>query len=280
MTFFKSGIRDSGPGLFFFISITYLAFLIGVGWFASDSFSSGVLGGILPIGVPWFGALGAVTISLYGVFSHNKNWDTQWNYWHLARPFVGTILGAIAYLILFGVVRATSPAGAAPDSLIGQEDTQIPYYVLAFIVGFREATFRRLITRATDLLLGAEPRADAATEPRADVATEPLVSPSRVDFEPESSSTEKIVMVKPAWSDVNRQGREGRMSTLNYRIVPANSAFTASVPDGFRQIRAGGSRAVVVTFSPAAGKPTKAQLVVDIDGESAIVALAGPDDEG
>src|SRR5579872_6180644 len=39
------------------------------------------LGG-LPIGVPWFGALGAVLISLTGTFDHQKDWDSSWNPWH------------------------------------------------------------------------------------------------------------------------------------------------------------------------------------------------------
>ncbi|MFI5845849.1 hypothetical protein ACIA8K_39705 [Catenuloplanes sp. NPDC051500] len=125
-----------------------------------------VIGDVLPIGVPWFGALGAVTISLYGVFSHNEKWEKNWNYWHVARPLVGMILGTIAYFILFGVIQATTSAEISgqqsssstqqPGSSHDRENEFVVFYVLAFIVGFREATFRRLVTRATDLMLGSE----------------------------------------------------------------------------------------------------------------------------
>lgn len=37
------------------------------------------IGGVIPVGVPWFGALGATTLSIYGVFDHNTEWDTSWN---------------------------------------------------------------------------------------------------------------------------------------------------------------------------------------------------------
>jgi hypothetical protein len=53
-------------GLFFFIKRSFL-------FFVPDSFGS------VPVGVPWFGALGAVLISLTGVFEHEHDWDL--NYW-------------------------------------------------------------------------------------------------------------------------------------------------------------------------------------------------------
>ena len=39
-------------------------------WFLDDL--NDPIAGVLPLGVPWFGALGAVTLSLYGVFDHNR----------------------------------------------------------------------------------------------------------------------------------------------------------------------------------------------------------------
>jgi len=38
--------------------------------------------GTVPTAVPWFGALGAVLISLTGVFTWCENWDVCYRYWH------------------------------------------------------------------------------------------------------------------------------------------------------------------------------------------------------
>jgi len=34
----------------------------------------------VPVGVPWFGAVGAVLISLTGVFAHEHDWDPNYPY--------------------------------------------------------------------------------------------------------------------------------------------------------------------------------------------------------
>ena len=205
----RQGAARLGPTFFFVLAIVYLAvlLLLAVGrearfWFLGDL--NDPIAGVLPLGVPWFGALGAVTLSLYGVFDHNDHWDPKWNYWHIARPLVGIVLAIVAYFIFitfisstgltprtsavttssttttttneatttttdeipttggntgattaetsappyeFAPAQAPSPAPAGPSTLL-------PYYVLAFLVGFREGTFRNLIKRAADVLLG------------------------------------------------------------------------------------------------------------------------------
>ena len=51
--------------------------------------------GPLPAGVVWFGAIGAVMVSLYGIFLYNQKWDTSYNYWHYCRPLFGAVTGSI-----------------------------------------------------------------------------------------------------------------------------------------------------------------------------------------
>jgi Abnormal spindle-like microcephaly-assoc'd, ASPM-SPD-2-Hydin len=117
------------------------------------------LGGILPIAVPWFGALGAVTISLEGVFLWNSQWDKKYNYWHIGRPVVGAVLGIVAFFLFVLIVTAS---GTPPKFLTGEATGAkdfIIYYMVAFLVGYREETFRDLIKRATDVILqpGTQP---------------------------------------------------------------------------------------------------------------------------
>src|SRR5205814_7605200 len=98
--------------------------------------------GPLPVGVAWFGALGAVLISLTGVFEHEHDWDASYWPWHVARPLVGVAVGVVSVLIMQAGILAV---GSTPTK------TDVPknllYYLVAFLVGYREETFRELIKR-------------------------------------------------------------------------------------------------------------------------------------
>jgi hypothetical protein len=138
-------VKDRGPGFFLTISFLYLVVLVLLllgrqfAWFRVERLPSR-MGDIVPLAIPWFGALGAVLISIYGVFDHNADseWDPTYDYWHLFRPFVGAVLGTVAYLIFLGFVNA-STQGTAP--IPHDSATAIPYLVISFVVGFREDTF-------------------------------------------------------------------------------------------------------------------------------------------
>jgi len=118
-----------------------------------------VLGGILPIAVPWFGAIGAVTISLEGVFNRKDDpWDPRYNYWHIGRPLFGAVLGVVSFFMFVLLANASgaqvaflNPKAPAPGS--ADRSTPVVFYVVAFLVGYREETFRELVKRATDLIL-------------------------------------------------------------------------------------------------------------------------------
>ncbi len=105
--------------------------------------------GPLPVGVPWFGALGSVIISLSGVFDHRDDWDPTWTLWHLTRPLIGISLAIVAWLTFqAGILAVGSVPGAsnaAPPNIL--------YYLIAFIVGYREQVFRELIKRVSDVIL-------------------------------------------------------------------------------------------------------------------------------
>lgn len=101
--------------------------------------------GDLPVGVPWFGAVGGTLISLTGVFKHSADWDEHFALWHYARPLVGAFLGSLGALMFLVIVDAAAVHGTTPNGVV--------YEVVAFLVGYREATFRSLLQRATDVLL-------------------------------------------------------------------------------------------------------------------------------
>jgi hypothetical protein len=126
---------------------------------------------VVPLWVPWAGALGGATISLVGVASHAVTWDhSRFGYWHLTRPFLGAVSGTISVLIVVLVLNTVTPPSvderytAAGKAVLA---------VISFVVGFRERTFRELITKVVDVILASG--GTAAANPVALV-------PSLVDF--------------------------------------------------------------------------------------------------
>jgi len=129
-----------------------IAWLVGLGILAGLYFVQGLLHiklGSLPVGVVWFGALGAVLISLTGIVEHAGDWNPEFNLWHLSRPLVGAALAVVAVLILQAGVLATGTKPSAPAEV----PQNLLYYLVAFLVGYREETFRDLIKRLVDLIL-------------------------------------------------------------------------------------------------------------------------------
>jgi len=146
--------RGSSREAIFWLQIAYLLILFGIGaWYLSlpEGQRPTVLIGSLPVGVLWFGALGAVIISLTGVFDHRgSNWDPSFKLWYWSRPVMGAAIAMVAVLIFQAGVLSVQPAQPAPGTASGQPTL---YYVIAFLVAYREETFRELIKRATDVIL-------------------------------------------------------------------------------------------------------------------------------
>jgi len=113
--------------------------------------------GPVAAGVLWFGALGGVIISLSGTVDHRNDWDPGLKYWHITRPFIGAALAIISVLIFqAGVLSlAANPAPTSnPTPSQGSSNPQnLLYYLIAFVVGYREETFRELIKRLVDVIL-------------------------------------------------------------------------------------------------------------------------------
>lgn len=107
--------------------------------------------GTIPIAVPWWGAVGSVMLSLAGIFDHCDDWDTCFKYWHWARPFVGGAMASFGVLVFQGGVLAAGNDLTAPT---GVADTRsLFYYVVAFVLGYREETTRALIKRVADVII-------------------------------------------------------------------------------------------------------------------------------
>jgi hypothetical protein len=241
------------PSFFFWLEIGYLLLLLAIGAFYVQIVPKGpkgpplLFGGVLPAGVPWFGALGAVVISLEGVFAFGqKGWDPKYNYWHIGRPLFGAVLGIVAF---FTYVLIVMSSGSAPSFL---EKDQVPstaakdyivYYVVAFLVGYREETFRELIRRVTDLIL--KPGTPSADEPAVTFRAKGAVITSW-EFGTVAAGSSATVTVEIANSG------KGTLKSPSVTLLKPAAEFTTTNDQlsGSGELKPGEAKSIDIKFAP------------------------------
>jgi len=251
---------------FFWLGVGYLILLLAIGLFyALESGSNTprpfMLGGILPIAVPWFGALGAVTISLSGVFFFSdQGWDKRYNYWHIGRPLFGAVLGIVAYflfILILGSAGTSVPIlDPNPAVKLAPKD-YIIYYVLAFLVGYREETFRELIERVTDLIL--KPGTPGNDQPS--VTFKQAGNPASAwDFGQVAAGGSPTISIEIA--NAGKASVQSPNVALDSTSAPEFSIVTNQFA-GLAELKAGASKFVDIKFAPtAAGKSFTGALLV------------------
>jgi len=135
----------------FWLEVLYLLGLGAIAWlYFTDRLNlPGSIGSQPTAGILWFGALGAVLLSLSGVFDHPHDFDPAYRLWHIARPFIGAAVGLVAVLIVQAGIL-TLGQNPTPDK---NASKFVLYYVIAFIVGYSEDTFRALIKRLAEVII-------------------------------------------------------------------------------------------------------------------------------
>ena len=97
------------------------------------------------------GALGGTTITLWGIVKHTilLDFDDQYILWYWLKPALGAIFGLVTVLILqAGLISLQLETPNIPNTL--------PLHVFAFLGGFSERFFIRLIDRVMTALFGGE----------------------------------------------------------------------------------------------------------------------------
>lgn len=257
------------PGSFLALDVLYVAILVillvgrQAHWLWLDRIHNPI-GGIIPLAVPWFGALGAVTISIYGVVDHSSEWQAKWNLWHVIRPVVGAILGTVAYLIFVGLIQATGTTPSAVGS--GTSVELITYLIIAFVVGFREQTFRSLIQKVVDTLLSPGDTQKAPTV---------SISPSPIDFgslPTGQTGTSVVTVANTGSAALVIQG----MSANPPGVVIAGTGFAVSNDAvAGATINPGSSALLTVSFSPAATGAHEGTLTINCNAGTFPVPLTG-----
>lgn len=136
--------------------------------------------GIMPTGILWYGALGGVLISLTGVHEHRYDWDERFWPWYVTRPIIGATVATVAVLALQSGVLAI---GASLPTASEGTPQHILYYLVAFVTGYRESTFRDLVKRLADVLFtsketAAAPVIEAVTPKRGAAGAEVTIAGS------------------------------------------------------------------------------------------------------
>lgn len=250
----NSFIFKMRASFFFWLGMAYtmllmlLAIVYNVSYTGPEPY---LLGNMLPIAVPWFGALGAVTISLEGVFQWSESrWNPEYNYWHLGRPVFGAVLGTIGFF-LFVLIVSTS--GTTPKFLANATDPTPPkdfiiYYVVAFLAGYREETFRELIRRVTDMIL--KPASQATAAPHVSFRSAG-VTQSKIKF----AETAVGSVVAPMTIEIANSGNAS-LSAPTLTVSAANSAskgvfgLANDHVTGVNELRPNQTGTVDITFAP------------------------------
>ena len=101
-------------------------------------------------GYLWSGLIGGTTIVLWGIIKHSVELDFDHSYaiWYLLKPGIGAVMGVVAVLV--------TKAGFLSVEGNVTLTNQIPLYLLAFVVGFSERFFIRILDRVVTAVLGGD----------------------------------------------------------------------------------------------------------------------------
>jgi hypothetical protein len=134
--------------------------IVAVDYLRQDPIAIAKTLGPVPTPVLWFGAVGGMLIALSGIADHTADgsWNDRWVVWHLLRPLVGVVVGVIAVLTFqAGILSIGANPNPTGKSGTAPRTQDVTFYVIAFIVAYREATFRDLIKRLADVVFTTGP---------------------------------------------------------------------------------------------------------------------------
>jgi len=237
----------------FFLQLLYLA---GLGALAGLYFNHTLIHrhvlGTLPIAVPWWGAVGAVTLSLAGVFEHGEAWKKSYAYWHWARPFIGAVLASFSVLAFQAGVLAVGTSTNTSSTAV-TNPKYLFYYVVAFIVGYREETARALIKRVADVIIGPGESTPGTTPGTTTTGADSTATttPSISNLDPNSGPAGTLVTATGGGlSSVDHVDVAGAQVDFN---APSDTMLTFTVPGN-------GGGTVQVTFTLKDGTTLSSQF--------------------
>lgn len=222
---------------------------------------------VLPLWVPWAGALGGSFVSLVGVAGHTRDWRPSLAYWHLARPVLGAFSGTIGVLIVVLVIKSVQPT-----TIVDKASEVPPLYdnagiatlsVIAFVIGYREATFRSLVERVVDVIL-----APGATGVAAGAGVGTVEKSLEFAVKGTAEDTKDLHLF-------NGSADSFGLAASSLVITPSDQGFAATL-ENEEPLTANAGRKISVTWTPtAAGVTNRAELTISLAGYVVVVPLKG-----
>lgn len=145
----------------FWLELCYLLILLLIGYFcrvlpASWGWATSIKDFIQ---AAWFGALGGVTIGLFGLYSHlqARDFDSKYELWYICKPIMGAIFGWFIFMVFYvGILSVGEQAGGVPNPLL--------LYVIAFLAGFSERFTIKIVDRIMQVLMTWEENPSTQSE--------------------------------------------------------------------------------------------------------------------
>lgn len=132
----------------FWLELAYLLLLLWLGYVTHQwpTFSLWAKFRTLHAGTAWFGALGGVTIGLFGLYTHiqARDFDPKFKLWYISKPIMGAIFGWFVFLVFYvGLVAVQGKTDQTNPLLL---------YVIAFLAGFSERFTIKIVDRIMEVL--------------------------------------------------------------------------------------------------------------------------------
>jgi len=107
----------------------------------------------------WFGALGGITIAVYGIYEHiyKRDFDPKYELWYICKPIIGGIFGWFVYLIYY--LGLVSVQGVE----VNINTPEVPY-LIAFLAGFSERFTLKMIDKLMSVLTTWEQKSGTTSE--------------------------------------------------------------------------------------------------------------------
>lgn len=253
--------RHVGPGRVLIFDLVVLAALLSLLWLRGRSGNlvhdlADPLADFLPLIVPWAGALGGVTKSLFGVARYTADWDPKWNLWHALRAVLGAASGVVAFLIVVVVLKTAN--GTEVEAISLAPEALALFFVIAFVVGFKDKYFLELLSKVAGVLF-------SSGDETADGAVAYSLSDGVLEFTGRDPAAQTLMMVVAGEA---KPVLDAGWLTVTPPFVAEACDTTADVP--------GGTRYQITVSYPAGEKgPDAGVLVTVVGGVSRVVQLRG-----
>lgn len=222
--------------------------------------------GIVPLVVPWAGAVGGVVNALIALGGHSELWfddpnqGRAFNIWYLGRLPVSAALGTVAAGIVAIFLHTVDVKAADDGSFTYTPLAKASLALVAFAIGYHQKAFDGLFTRLMSALLG-----------QGTAGGRPVVSTTEaVDF-----GTVKLAGSSTRLITLTNATKETQTVDTGSATVKGTDAAAFSLVGLPVTIQSGAAADIQVEFAPTAAKRFSAAVTFSVGDSSTSVVVEG-----